>query len=311
VTLNLPMSDTWTGQPVQVAGTAPLELNQRPISITQDISPEFFQTLGIALKRGRQFTTRDNAKSISVAIVNENLVHLFWPEYPGGPDPIGKHIVVGNNPELVEIVGIAANVRQWERDDYPRPNIYFPCAQKAALSAMLAVRTEGDPLEFANAVRAQVAAIDPDQPVSGVASMEELVENSEGQLRVMMRLLGTFAGSAALLAVLGLYGVISYSVVRRTREIGIRRALGAQRGDILSLLGGQAVRLALAGALIGLGGAFAVTRLLHDLLYRISATDPATFATIPIALVLVGLAASYIPARRAVRVDPMVALRYE
>jgi ABC-type antimicrobial peptide transport system permease subunit len=153
--------------------------------------------------------------------------------------------------------------------------------------------------------------MDSDQPVSAIAAMDDIVESSEGQLRLIMRLLGTFAGTASFLTVIGVYGVISYSVVRRTKEIGIRRALGAQGTDILSPMAGQVVSLALAGVLIGVCGAFALTRLLEDLLFQVRATDPATFAGIPILFVLVALAASYIPARRATKVDPMVALRYE
>jgi len=311
VTLNLPMTDGWVGQPVQSAGTPPLRLNQRPIGVTQDITPEYFRTLAIALKRGREFTAHDNARSAPVAIVNENLARLFWPQYPAGANPIGQHILIGSNTQPVEIVGIAANVRQYGRDDNPKPEVYLPCAQKPPLSAMLAVRTNGNPLSFANAVRGQVLAIDRDQPVSAVASMDDLVEASEGQLRLMMTLLGTFAGAAALLAVIGLYGLISYSVVHRTREIGIRRALGAQRSDILSLVAGEIVRLTLTGVVLGIAGAFAMTRLLKDLLFQVRATDPATFVGISILFVLVGVSASCIPARRAAKVDPMVALRYE
>jgi predicted permease len=311
VTLNLPMTDGWVGQPVQSAGTPPLRLNQRPIGVIQDITPEYFRTLAIALKRGREFTAHDNARSAPVAIVNENLARLFWPQYPAGANPIGQHILIGSNTQPVEIVGIAANVRQYGRDDNPKPEVYLPCAQKPPLSAMLAVRTDGNPLSFANAVRGQVLAIDRDQPVSAVASMDDLVEASEGQLRLMMTLLGTFAGAAALLAVIGLYGLISYSVVHRTREIGIRRALGAQRSDILSLVAGEIVRLTLTGVVLGIAGAFAMTRLLKDLLFQVRATDPATFVGISILFVLVGVSASCIPARRAAKVDPMVALRYE
>jgi ABC-type antimicrobial peptide transport system permease subunit len=176
---------------------------------------------------------------------------------------------------------------------------------------MLAVRTNGKPLSFVREVRDQVLAIDRDQPVSDVSTMDQLVEASEGQLRLMMVLLGMFAAFAALLAIVGLYGVISYSVVRRTKEIGIRRALGAQRNDILSLVTRQVVRLVLAGVLLGLCGAFALTRVLQDLLFPVSATDPVTFVGISILFVLVGVAASYIPARRAARIDPMAALRWE
>jgi putative ABC transport system permease protein len=311
VTLTLPMADTWMGAPLQVAGAPPAELNERPIGIIQDVTPEFFRTLEIASERGREFTPHDNKHSVPVAIINENLARHFWPQYPGGPDPIGHHILVGSNPQPVEIVGIVANVRHSGRDDDPKPEVYLPCAQKPPATAMLAIRTNGNPLAFAQAVRDQVLAIDRDQPVSALSTMDQLVEASEGQLRLMMALLGTFAGAAALLTVIGLYGVISYSVVQRTKEIGIRRALGAQRSDILSLVAGQVIGLALAGVLLGLGGAFALTRLLQDLLFQVSATDPATFAGIAILFVLVGMAASYIPARRAAKVDPMVALRYE
>jgi ABC-type antimicrobial peptide transport system permease subunit len=171
------------------------------------------------------------------------------------------------------------------------------------------VRTNGDPLSFANSVRRQVLAIDPDQPVAEISTMESVIEQSEGQLRLMMRLLGTFAGLATLLAVIGLYGVISYSVVQRTREIGIRRALGAPRKNILALVARQVISLALAGVVVGIAGAFALTRLLQDLLFQVSPTDPATFGGIAILFVLVALAASYIPARHAAGVDPLVALR--
>src|SRR5258708_82995 len=194
VTRNLPMTDTWVGQPVQLAGIPPLRLNERPIAVTQNISPEYFRTLAITLKRGRKFTAQDNATSVPVAIVNENLARLFWPQYPGNANPVGLHILIGNDPQPVEVVGIAPNVRQSGRDANPRPEVYLPCPQKPPQSPMLPLRTDGSPLSSASAVRAQVLAIDRDQPVSAIASMDELVEASEGQLRLMMTLLGTFAG---------------------------------------------------------------------------------------------------------------------
>lgn len=311
VTLTLPMHDSWLGAPLDLAGRPPVKFNERPIGIFQAITPGYFHTLEIRLKRGRQFTEHDSADAVPVAIISESLARMFWPQYPGGPDPIGQHILMGSNPLPEEIVGISADVRQTGRDQDPRPVVYFPCAQKPQPSAMLAVRTTGHPLLFADAVRGQVLAIDRDQPVSAIASMDELVEASEGQLRLMMTLLGAFAGVAALLAMIGLYGVISYSVVRRTKELGIRRALGAQPSHILSLMAGQVVRLALTGVVVGVCGAFVLTRVLEDLLFQVRATDPSTFAGISILFVLVALAASYVPARRAAKVDPMVALRYE
>jgi putative ABC transport system permease protein len=308
VTLTVPMGGFF-GTTVQVTGRPPVPLNQRPIAIIQDVSPSYFQTMGIAMKRGRSFTSHDSASGTPAVIVNETLVHLFWPQYPAGPDPIGQHILTGTDPRPVEIVGIAANIRANGRDQGPRAETYFPSAQRPPQAATLVVRTNGDPLSFANSVRSQVLAIDPNQPVSEISTMDNVIEESEGQLRLMMRLLGTFAGAATLLAVIGLYGVISYSVLQRTKEIGIRRALGAPANRIVGLVAMQVIGLALAGVVLGVAGAFALTRLIGDLLFQVSPTDPVTFFGIAVLFVLVALAASWIPARRAAAVDPMAALR--
>jgi ABC-type antimicrobial peptide transport system permease subunit len=171
------------------------------------------------------------------------------------------------------------------------------------------VRTDGDPHSFVNVVRSQVSAIDPDQPVSSINTMEEVVEESEGQLRLIMRLLGVFAGAATLLTVIGLYGVIAYSVIQRTKEIGIRTALGAQRGDVLKLIVRQGLWLSLTGVVVGMIAGFVLTRVMKDLLFHVSATDPATFVGVSLLFVIVALLASYIPARRAAGIDPLVTLR--
>jgi putative ABC transport system permease protein len=308
MTLTVPM-DGFFGTTVQVTGRPPVQLNQRPIAIIQDISPGYFQTMGIALKRGRPFTRQDSAATVPVVIINESLARLFWPQYPDGPDPIGQHILTGTDPQPVEIVGISADVRANGRDQDPRAETHFPCAQRPPQSATLVVRTNGDPLSFANSVRSQVLAIDPNLPVSAISTMENVIDESESQLRLMMKLLGTFAGVATFLAVIGLYGVISYSVAQRTKEIGIRRALGAPRNNILALVARQVIGLALAGVVLGIGGALALTRLMQDLLFQVSPTDPVTFVGTAILFVLVALAASYIPARRAAGIDPLAALR--
>jgi len=303
------MADQWMGTTMQVAGKPLVEPNQRPIAVFENITPGYFKTMRIPLKRGRNFTGNDDTQSRPVTIINESAARVLWPEYPSGPDPIGQHLLVGNEAQPIEIAGIVADVHQTGRDLDPRPGVYFPSKQRPSPSAMLIVRTEVDPMSFANAVRNQVFTLDQDQPVSDISTMEEVVDASEGQLRLMMRLLASFAAAATSLAIIGLYAVISYSVAQRTKEIGIRRALGAPRGNILSLVAGQVATLALAGVILGIGGALALTRLLQDLLFQVSATDPATFTGISILFVVVALAASYIPARRAARVDPLIALR--
>ena len=301
----------WAGVPVQLAKGPSLKLNERPISILQLVTPDYFRTMKIPLRRGRESNARDNLSSPPVAIINESLARHFWPEYPKGPDPIGQYLLMGRNPQPKQIVGIAADVLEAGKDEAPRFGLYIPNAQLPTPGAVIVVRTIGDPLSMADAVRKQMLTIDPNQPVSNVRSMDQVTEASEGQLRLIARLLASFAGGTTMLALMGLYAVLSYSVAQRTKEIGIRQALGAQRGQILWLVAAQGLVLCLAGLVVGLGSAFALTRVLRGLLFQVSPTDPATFVEASLLFVFVAVLASYIPARRAAEVDPMVALRYE
>ena len=294
------------GTPVQDANQPPLKLNQRPIATLIPVTPGYFSTLEIPLRRGRDFNDQDTAESQRVAIINETLARRFWP----GRDPIGQRMLVGGiNAKAAEIIGVAADVHQGLEANAWAETVYTTFTQNPQGTAMLAVRTAGDPLAFTRAIRERVQRLDRDQPITGVRSMEELLELAVGPRRLLAPLLASFAGVALLLALIGIYGVIAYSVAQRTREMGIRRALGAQHQDILRLVVGQGLMLAAAGVALGIGAAFGSTRVMKALLFHVSATDPLTFAGIGIAFLLVALAASYLPARRAARIDPMAALR--
>jgi putative ABC transport system permease protein len=307
--MSLPMTG-FAGTPVQDAGKPPLPLNQRPIAKILPVTPGYFRTLDIPMKRGRDFTEQDTEDAQRVAIINETLARRYWPAYPRGLDPVGQRLWAGGvNPKPAEIVGIVPDVPQNLENGGWRDAVYVSFAQNPQASAMLAVRTEGDPLQFTRAVREQVQALDRDQAISEVRTMVDLMEEEVGQRRLLVILLGSFALVALLLALIGIYGIIAYSVAQRTQEMGIRRALGAQQSDILRLVVGQGFRLALAGVAIGIAGAFALTRLMTALLFHVSATDPATFIAVALLFLVVALAASYIPALRATRIDPMAALR--
>jgi len=308
-TLTLPLTG-FARTPVQLATQPPEPLDKRPLAIIQDITPAYFRTLGIPLRRGREFTAHDNLDSERVAIIDEKFARLFWPAYPSGPNPIGQLILIGANPRPAEIVGIVADVHQALEID-SKPGVYCPFAQNPLQAAMFAVRTEGNPLQFVHAIRGEVLGIDRDQPVSAVKTMDDLVEDELGQRRLILMLLGSFAGLALLLVVIGIYGVIAYSAARRTHEVGIRRALGAHQADIFRLVMGQGLGLTLAGIVMGIGMAFALTRVIRGLLFHVSPTDPASFLGGALLIIFVALGASYVPARRATRVDPMVALRHE
>jgi predicted permease len=305
----LPMMG-YAGTPVQDAAKPPRLLNERLIATIWITTPGYFRTLGIPLRRGRDFTDRDTAEAPRVAIIDEALARRFWPAYPAGVDPVGQRLLIGGvNKKPVEIVGIAAHVhQQLENSKWPE-SVYVSFAQSPQPFAMLAIRTTGDPLRYTKAIREQVQTLDRNQPVTLIRTMDDLVEEHVGQRRLLVILLGSFAGVALLLALIGIYGIIAYSVAQRTQEMGIRRALGAQQRDILGLVVGQGLRLALAGVAVGIAGAFGLTRLMTTLLFHVSATDPATFVAVALLFLLVALAASYIPARRATRIDPMAALR--
>jgi putative ABC transport system permease protein len=305
----LPMTPE-PGTPVQNAAQPLLKLNERPIEQFTGIAPGYFHTLGIALKRGRDFDARDVLEAQRVTIIDERLARQFWPSYPRGIDPVGQHLIIGGiSTKPAEIVGVVGDVHQ-EIDGNQWPGaVYVAFRQGTPPTVLFALRTQGDPLQFTRAVRAQVQMLDRDEPIGDVQTMDELVEAQVGQRRLLMALLETFAAVALLLALMGVYGVISYSVAQRWHEVGIRRALGAQQSDILRLVVRQGLGLAMAGVFFGLAGAFAATRLLAAMLYSVSATDPATFAGVALLFLIAALAASYLPARRAARIDPLDVLR--
>ncbi|HXG67845.1 MAG TPA: ABC transporter permease [Blastocatellia bacterium] len=272
------------------------------------VSPDYFRAMGIPLLKGRVFTETDRQDTTPVAVINETFAKRYFPD----EDPIGKRIHVTNGPEVFrEVVGVVGDVKQYGLARETNAQFYEPFAQQPRPGFTIVLRAGSDPTALSGAVRARVQELDKDQPVTSIQTVEEILRESVAQERFSMLLLGIFAALALVLAAVGLYGVISYSVTQRTHEIGIRMALGASRGDVLKLVIGQGMVMALAGVGIGLAGAFALTRLMSGMLFGVSATDPITFAVISMLLTGVALAASYLPARRALKVDPMVALRYE
>ncbi len=271
------------------------------------VSPEYLQTMGIALKRGRFFTAYDSAGRAPVVVINETMAKRFYPNQ----DPIGRRIDISGPAFLREIVGVVADVKQQALRAPVAPQVYEPFAQQPARSFKIVVRGVGEATRLADSIRASVAAIDPDQATSAVRPMQEVVSRSVSQDRFAALLLGIFAFVALALAAVGIYGVMAYSVAQRTREIGIRVALGARRSAILQLVIGHSLRIAAIGVGIGLVGSVFLTRVLRGMLFGVEATDPATFATVAGGLFLIAMLAAFVPARRASRVDPMVALRYE
>ncbi|HZT60329.1 MAG TPA: ABC transporter permease [Pyrinomonadaceae bacterium] len=274
-------------------------------------SDDYFQTMGVPLVRGRFFDAHDTADAPWVAIIDDAMARKYWP----GEDPVGKRIAFEGTmqqPKWREVVGVVGHVKNDGLEGESRVQYYVPYAQRSGSpNLFVVVRTDGDPAALAPSVRRAIAGVDRDLPVYRVTTMERMVADSLAQRRFSMFLLGSFAAIALALAVVGLYGVMSYSVAQRTHEIGLRMALGAQGRDILKMVVGQGLLLIAAGLAIGLAGAFALTRLMSSLLFGVTATDPLTYAGIALLLAAVALLASYIPARRAMKVDPGVALRYE
>ena len=293
--------------PALPEGQPQVPLAQRPLFNIQTMSPGFTETMRLPLVTGREFTARDGEHDSKVILVNESAARSYWPQQ----NAIGKHILLGRIPQPIEIVGVLADVRNVNLAADPQPEIYLPFAQLPTSSMNLVVRTAGDPRQFVNAVRAKVFEVDRGQPVTAIRTMDEVLEAGAAQPRFTTSLLGGLSLTALILAIVGIYGAIAYSVAERTQEMGIRMALGARRADILRLVLRQGLMLAAIGIAIGLGAALALTRLLGSLLYRVSVTDPLTFCAGAALFTAVALLASYIPARRATRVDPVIALRGE
>jgi putative ABC transport system permease protein len=315
LTTFLPLGGPHIRMFLQIEGRPPFEPGNEPVVEINHISPDYFQTMGMHLRTGRAFTAGDRAGTPKVAVINETLARRFFTN----ENPIGKRLLMGQMPQT--IVGVVNDVYHLGLDQEVHPEVYFPYMQMPNFGLMkLAVRVASsnhrpaDPLSLAGlaaSIRNQVGAIEPNEPVDQIVTMDERLSNSIAGRRFQMFLLGVFAAVALLIATVGIYGVISYAVSQQTQEIGIRMALGAQAIDVLRMVIWRGMCLALIGVALGLAAALALTRVMKNLLFEVSATDPATFALIALLVVGVALIASYIPARRATKVDPLQALRHE
>jgi putative ABC transport system permease protein len=269
--------------------------------------PNYFETMGIPLLRGRTFGTQDQLNSPTALIINQLMANRFWPNQ----DPLGKQIKFVEDNSVGTIVGIVGDAKQYWIEEEQRPQLYVAFSQSPGIFATMVMRTSVEPMSLAEQVRQAVWKVDPDQPMWKIRTVESLVDRSVADRKFLMALMGIFAGLALVLTVVGLYGVISYLVNQRTQEIGIRMALGAQVGHILTMVLKQGMLLVLSGVALGLGASWLLTRLMTKLLFQVSATDPIAFIGISTLLVVVALLACYLPARRATKVDPLQALRYE
>jgi putative ABC transport system permease protein len=310
---SFPMID-WNWSSIFILDDRPVPPREKlPSSIFNPVDTNYFETFGIPLIRGRTFQDSDNTHSPSVIVVNQTLADRHWPN----ENPIGKRLKQGW-PECEgercpwrEIVGVVGNTKHLGLDDENRSHTYIPLKQSPELWVRVALRSAQDPMLLAQPAKAVVASMDPDLPVYEIQPMETIIESSMAPRWFTMLLLGIFAVLALILAAIGLYGVIAYSVARRTQEIGLRMAVGAKRVDIFRLVIRQGLGLSLVGSLLGIAGALALSQLLSSLLYGVTPRDLLTFSAVPIVLTLVAFTACSAPAFSATRVDPIVALRYE
>ena len=310
-TSTMPFAGGWSTGTFSVEGYTPKPQENDPWGDIRLATPGFAEALRIPVKKGRFISEQDLPESPPVVVVDEEMVRRYWPD----TDPIGKRIYFdppqGQPIRYFEVVGVVGHAKQEGLDAEDRVQLYFPFRQRASAFMQVAIRTDVPPMNVVSAVKQAVQAVDKDQPLAQVKTMEQLLSESVGQRRLSMLLLGLFATIALVLASIGIYGVMSYSVAQRAHEIGIRMALGAARGNVLQLVMRQGMSLVVIGLALGILGAMAVTRLLATQLFGVEPTDPATFTLVAIGLALVALVATLVPALRATRVDPLVALRQE
>jgi putative ABC transport system permease protein len=291
--------------PMLPEGQPDAPLAQRPFIDIEAISPQWFQTMRVPLREGREFTAADDTRAPKVVIVNETFARHFWPNQ----NPVGKHVVVGRWPQPAEVIGVSEDVKNKGLAEETQAQVYIPFPQLPWGNMDLLVRTTVPPQSITSAVRAQISAVDSDQPVTSIQTVDELMDGSRAQPRSTMLLLGIFSVTALALAAIGIYGVLAYSVAERRRELGIRLALGAERAHVLRLVVRQGLILAAAGIVIGLIAALLMTRLISSMLYKVGTHDLMTFVLTPLMFLVIALLASYLPARRATKVDPAEALR--
>jgi putative ABC transport system permease protein len=292
--------------PFSIDEHPPVADEQRPLASSNQVNPNYFAAMGIPLRAGRSFTDRDTNSAPPVILIDETLANRYFP----GENPVGKHLRLENTSR--EIVGVVGATRYGNIGEDPFPHMYLSYQQENWRSMSIVVRTgSANPTSLIPAIRRELAAIDKEQPIHSFKPLEQSVADWIAPQRFSTVLLAYFAALAAVLAAIGIYGVVSYTVTQRTQEIGVRIALGARTSEVLKLVIGKGMKLALAGVMIGLFAAFLLMRLMKSLLFGVSTADPATFVTISLFLTAVALVACYIPARRASRVDPMEALRYE
>jgi predicted permease len=305
----MPLARAWGNTPIYAEGAEPVSLGDRPDARFSHVSYDYFATSGTKLVAGRFFTPQEMDEKQRVIVINHKLAEAFWP----GQDPVGRLMHADEDPAapLEKVVGVAGDVKFAGLDAAPGYEVYYPCSRARWETRTLLVRTSVDPMSLATAIQREIRSIDPDQPVSGLRPVDALLSDSLAARKFSEMLLALFAGIALVLAAVGIYGVLSYAVSQRRHEMGIRMAVGAEAGDIIRLIVGQGMRLTLTGVVLGLVFAFAFTRLMASLLFGVSATDPITFAGVSVLLALVGALSCYVPARRAMKVDPVVVLRDE
>jgi putative ABC transport system permease protein len=302
----LPLQGNSRLQAYAVAGRPPQPQGQEFTAVINTVAADYFQTMSIPLRRGRMFTERDDDKAPKTVLINESLARRIF----NGEEALGQRLYLrgGNTP--YEVVGVVGDAKQFNLLGETSPEIFTHYLESPTTFMYVLARTKGDPTSLAQPIRREVQAIDPDQPV-GNRTLTQQFESSISQPRFYTLLLGMFAALALALASVGIYGVMSYMVAQRTHEIGIRMALGAQRLDVFRIVVGQGLKLALIGVVVGLGLSLLATRLLSQMLFGVSALDPLTYVIIPLILTSVAVAACFIPARRATRIDPLIALRNE
>src|SRR5215211_1339901 len=308
----IPLSLNYNSRTVFIEGEPAERGENAPIAMNADAGPRYFATMGTPLLQGREFTEADQEKTEPVAVVNEYFVRRLMPEVQTPAEAVGKRFSFRSaSGPWIQIVGVAKGGKYFNIAEEPRPFVWTPMAQDYNSSGILVVRTKGNPEGLFGAVRGQVQSVEPNLPLYDVKTLTEHMKLALFPAKIAATVLGVFGFVALMLAAIGVYGITSYAVAQRTHEIGVRLALGAQLGDVMRLVLGQGLKLTIIGAAIGLFGAFLVTRAITSVLYGVSATDPLTFVLVSVVLIGVALVASYVPARRATKVEPLIALRNE